>query len=201
MALGNPVLSFGSRQSWRSSRVIELAVVVGLTVAVVIVAAVWGGPSTGSPSESVASMPASSTAPADRPSQTAVPLPAERSMPASAESVEVELATTAMTRESASQARVVPIQTGIVPGRPDPLEPTTPDSFDRYQVQRGESLFSIAAAQGLSVTDLVRWNRHLREDSALIHGEWLWIPEWDLPAVAGETGSRADEGKSGRGGG
>ena len=53
MALGNPVFSFSSGRPWRNSRAIELAVVVGLTVAVVAVAALWGEPSSTTEPEAV----------------------------------------------------------------------------------------------------------------------------------------------------
>ena len=76
-----------------------------------------------------------------------------------------------------------------------------PSSFERYQVQRGETLESIADAVGLTLLDLLLWNRHLDEDSVLIPGEWLSIPQWDVSAVADEPRPAADDGKSGRGGG
>ncbi len=200
MALDNPVLPFGSRPLWRVSRVIELAVVVGLTVAVVAVAATWGGSSTAPDADAVGLVEPAPAVVVEEPSATA-PQPVEQNAPASAESVAVEPVTIATTLGSSRPEPAVPAQTGIVPGRPDPLDPATPASFERYQVQRGESLFSIAAARGISVADLVRWNWHLGADSVLIRGEWIWIPEWDAPIVADESGSLIDEGKSGRGGG
>ena len=192
MALDNPVFSFDSRRFWRGSRVVELAVVVGLAVAVVAVAAQWGGSAT-EPDEQVASAVEATS-----------PVP-------NAETVEVSVpvGTVAESQTSSATAVVEPsprpvgaeTQTGIVPGRPDPLDPATPDSFERYQVQRGESLSGIASARGIAVAELVRWNRHLREDSVLIRGEWLWIPAWDVPIVADESGTSDEDGKSGRGGG
>ncbi|MDE2966236.1 MAG: LysM domain-containing protein [Chloroflexota bacterium] len=76
-----------------------------------------------------------------------------------------------------------------------------PSSFEQYQVKRGETLDTIADAWSLTVPDLLLWNSHLEEDSILIPGEWLSIPQWDAPAVAEESGLSADDGKSGRGGG
>ena len=201
MALDNPVLPFGSRPLWRASRVIELAVVVGLTVAVVAVAATWGGSSTSPDADAVSLVEPAPAVVVEEPPATAAPQPVEQTAPASAESVAVEPATIATTLGSSRPAPAVPKQTGIVPGRPDPLDPATPASFERYQVQRGESLFSIAAARGISVADLVRWNWRLGADSVLIRGEWIWIPEWEAPIVADESGPLIDEGKSGRGGG
>ena len=200
MALDNPVLSFRTRRVWPSSRAIELAVVVGLTVAVVAVAAIWGGSSSAPPGDAVASIEPAQAVPSEASSQTVAPLSAERATALDTESVGTEPAV-ASTVGVTSRQPAVPAQTGVVPGRPDPLDPATPNSFERYQVQRGESLFSIASARGIAVADLVRWNWHLREDSVLIRGEWIWIPEWNVPIVADESGSTTEEGKSGRGGG
>lgn len=201
MALDNPVLPFGSRRLWRHSRAIELAAVVGLTLAVVTVAATWGGSSPTPDGDVVTSVEPIPAVPNTTASEAAASVSSERPVPASAEAAETERASVALADDATPQDLMVPAQTGLVPGRPDPLDPATPSSFERYQVQRGESLFSIASARGVSVADLVRWNWHLREDSVLIRGEWIWIPEWDVPIVADESGSPTDEGKSGRGGG
>ena len=201
MALDNPVLDFGSRRLWRSPRVIELAVVVGLTVAVVALAATWDGSPTAPQGDAVTSIEPVPAGPSESSSETATPLAAERVAATSSESIEAVPASVASTVGGRSREPAVPSQTGIVPGRPDPLDPSVPHAFERYQVQRGESLFSIASARGISVADLVRWNWHLRVDSVLIRGEWIWIPDWDVPIVADESGSTTEEGKSGRGGG
>ncbi len=201
MALDNPVLEFGTRRMWRNSRVIELTVVVGLTLAVVAVAATWGDSSSAPQRDSVTSIEPEPVIASESSSQTAGPLSPAQTAQATTEMTETLPASVASTAGGTGQQPTVPTQTGIVPGRPDPLDPALPYSFERYQVQRGESLFSIASARGLSISDLVRWNWHLREDSVLIRGEWIWIPEWHVPIVADESGSTTEEGKSGRGGG
>lgn len=201
MALDNPVYEFGTRRLWRSSRVIELAVVVGLTVAVVAVAATWGDTSLPPQGDSVGSIEPESAILNETSSETAGPRSTDQTAQARTELIETQPASVASAASGTGQAPTVATQNGIVPGRPDPLDPAVPYSFERYQVQRGESLFSIASARGISVSDLVRWNWHLREDSVLIRGEWIWIPEWDVPIVADESGSTTEEGKSGRGGG
>ena len=203
----------------RNSRVFELGIVVALTVAVVVVAALWGTSSTSPDPASVAETP--SGAPSVVGSDVAT----------SDSSVGLDSATVVVQGSAEGQASSavsaviegpaggsdIPAQSGIVPGRPDPIEPDLPRSFERYQVQRGESLFVIAAARGVTVAELVQWNWHLQEDSTLIRGEWIWIPQWDAHVVADEPqGVVADEplgavadgplgplddGKRGRGGG
>ena len=201
MALDNPVFEFGPRRLWPGSRVIELAVVVGLTLAVVGVAATWGVSSSVSEGDAVTSIESEPVIADESSSETVGALSTEPTAQTSAELINTQPASVASTVGGTGQEPMVPVQTGIVPGRPDPLDPAVPYSFERYQVQRGESLFSIASARGISVTDLVRWNWHLRENSVLIRGEWIWIPEWDVPIVADESGSTTEEGKRGRGGG
>lgn len=200
MALDNPVFPLGSRGWWRNSRAIELAVVVGLTVAVVAVAAQWGGSSLRSDEPVATSLEATIPVSAVEAVEVARPIRAEASA-VTTSAVEVETETVVASVQPASPPVEPQAQTGIVPGRPDPLDPATPDSFERYQVQRGESLHSIASARGITVSDLIRWNWHLSEDTTLIRGEWIWIPGWSVPAVADESNAAADEGKSGRGGG
>ena len=201
MALDNPVFEFGPRRLWPGSRVIELAVVVGLTLAVVGVAATWGDSSSISQGDSVTSIESESVIADESSSETVGALSTKLTAQTGAELIDTQPVSVVSTVGATGQEPTVPVQTGIVPGRPDPLDPAVPYSFERYQVQRGESLFSIASARGVSVPDLVRWNWHLREDSVLIRGEWIWIPEWHVPIVADESGSTTEEGKRGRGGG
>ena len=69
-------------------------------------------------------------------------------------------------------------QTGIVPGLPDAAEPRRPQSFERYQVQRGESLYLIATVRGVELADLQEFNPELGDGTQLKVGDWIWIPEW-----------------------
>ncbi|MCY3557451.1 MAG: LysM domain-containing protein [Chloroflexi bacterium] len=205
MALDNPVLPNGVPKIWLSSRWFELSVVVLLTVAVVAFAALWGRTSE---SESPSAV---GQAEAVESGRTAVPAAAAVT-PGAEQTAEVESAgtrseavsvaeSTALLDAGASAQLAIPDQTGVVPGRPDPAAPALPGSFERYQVQRGESLFSIATTRGLSVAELVSWNWQLDVDSVLIRGEWLWIPLWGPTSVADEGVGSAEDGKSGRGGG
>ena len=201
MALDNPVSPIGSRGLGRGSRVLELAVVIGLTVAVVVVAAQWDGPSTAPDGQAVGAVEPAATLPTGASTEAEAKPTTQAAAASNAGPIAVEALAVAATVEARPPAPVDLVQTGVVPGRPDPLDPVIPNSFERYQVQRGESLFSIASARGVSVADLARWNWHLREDSVLIRGEWIWIPGWDVSIVADESRPPMDEGKSGRGGG
>ncbi len=203
MALDNPVLPEGLPQFRRSSRLFELCVVVAMTVAVVAVAAVWG-----QASDSDQTVSQGSAGPAVFPESAGVELSSDAPVIASATVrqqaaplANMEPAPTVATETGINPEIAIPAQTGIVPGQPDPPAPSIPASFERYQVQRGESLFSIAGAHGVSVEELLSWNWQLDADSVLIRGEWLWIPQWSLSSVADESAGAAEDGKSGRGGG
>lgn len=198
MAVDHPVINLPSGRWPRNSRAFELGVVVALTVAVVVVAALWG-----TSKEAVESTGRGSGAAAVAPAATPE-AKSDVAEPSATQAVEADrpaLAVATTPESSDAAAPALPSQTGIVPGRPDPSGPALPDSFEWYQVQRGESLFAIAGARGVTVSDLLLWNWHLDEDSTLIRGEWIWIPQWDESAVADESGASAEEGKSGRGGG
>ena len=208
MAVDNPVVNFSTNGVMRNSRVFELGIVVALTVAVVVVAALWGTSSTSPELVSVAEVESAAETP------SGVPPVVGSDVATSDSSVGLDSATVAVQGSAEDQASSavsaviegpaggseIPAQSGIVPGRPDPIGPDLPRSFERYQVQRGESLFVIAAARGVTMADLLQWNWHLQEDSTLIRGEWIWIPQWDVQVVADEP-LAVDDGSRGRGGG
>ena len=193
MALDNPVARIPAGGWLRVPHRVELGVVVALTVAVVVVAAVWGTSSTQDGAPTVAPLDASEQAPA------VAPVAAEASTVVEAE---VEAASVGSV-SFASDPISTPTETEVVPGWPSLSGPAIPRSLERYQVQRGESLVTIASARGVSIADLVAWNRHLDEDSTLIRGEWIWIPQWSgsVSAVVDDPNLWIEEGKSGRGGG
>ena len=202
MALDHPALNLPVGGTVRSSRVLELAVVIVLTVAVVVVAALWGSSSDTAEPVSLGSVEPVSQAPAPAPAAGALPsqgvepattVASERVNSAVAAEPAVATAESARTTSAAESAAIAEIPSFA--GR------QLPSSFERYQVQRGETLDSIAEAQGLTVSELVLWNSHLDKDAVLIPGEWLSIPQWDGPAVADEMGLVEEGGKSGRGGG
>ena len=72
-----------------------------------------------------------------------------------------------------------PRQSGIIPGRPDPPAPPSPSAFERYIVQRGETLFLIAALRGVALDDLLLFNPELGDGSVLHAGAAIWIPIWE----------------------
>lgn len=196
MALDHPALNLPIGGTLRGSRVLELGVVVVLTVAVVVVAALWGSRSESLEPVSLGTVEPVSQAPSQSPAVAAQP-----AQPANT----VETAAVAASEKSDSvntaQLTVRSAETVATEEIPEFAGRSLPSSFERYQVQRGETLDSIADAQGLTVLVLVLWNSHLDEDSVLIPGEWLSIPQWDGSAVSDEVGLAEDDGKSGRGGG
>lgn len=194
MALGSPVVKLPGRGTLRGSDRVDLWVIVGLAIVVVIVAAAWGRSSPSDERAVFDSAPASvespvATEPVATTSGTVVAAGPEVVGVASAQTAEVGIGVSA------------PSQSEILAGLPDPTGPILPEALERYQVQRGETLLTIAEARGMSVSELLLWNRHLDEESELIRGEWLWIPQWSRSAIADESGSAAGDGKSGRGGG
>ena len=72
-----------------------------------------------------------------------------------------------------------PAQSGIIPGRPDPLAPLQPHAFERYLVQRGETLILIAALRGVNLDELLLFNPELGDGSILPAGAQIWIPIWE----------------------
>lgn len=74
-----------------------------------------------------------------------------------------------------------PKQSGIIPGRPDPTPPPRPAAFERYIVQRGETLILIAALRGINLDDLLLFNPELGGGVTLHAGANIWIPIWEAP--------------------
>ena len=80
---------------------------------------------------------------------------------------------------AAAAPAVWPEQSGIVPGRPDPVAPRRPARFERYVVQPGESLALIADVRGVTLADLRLFNSALGDGSVLAAGASIWIPIWE----------------------
>ena len=204
MALGNPVVRIPGGGRLPGSRVLELGVVIALAVAVVGVAALWGSSSDRDAIVAVGSRGVASETSIAAPGGTAPTSSAAERAAAVGDIGEIEAAEPAAVSVAGARGSggaAEPTQSWIVPGRSEWGGPRLPDSIERYQVQRGESLFTIASARGLSVADLAAWNWQLDEDSVLIRGEWIWIPQWNATTVAGESAPSSEEEKSGRGGG
>ena len=79
----------------------------------------------------------------------------------------------------AAAPAVWPEQSGIVPGRPDPVAPRRPARFERYVVQPGESLALISDVRGVTLADLRLFNSALGDGSVLAAGASIWIPIWE----------------------
>lgn len=106
------------------------------------------------------------------------------SPPAAATQTEAPVvAATAQPARIAEPAPAVapPTPSGIIPGRPDPPAPPQPHAFERYLVQRGETLILIAALRGLPLNDLLLFNPELGDGSILQAGAQIWIPIWEAP--------------------
>ena len=183
------------RRSSRGSRWLELGLVVGLSVAVVVFAALWERGSETAEPESVGVVEMGAT---DRSSEVAAGTSVTTD-PTSAADLQAGAAAAAESSDSAGGSLAVSAHDGST--TPNLLARPLPNSFERYQVRRGESLAGIAKEWGISLPELLLWNRHLDEDTTLIRGEWLWIPQWRVSTVAVEQGSLTEDGKSGRGGG
>ncbi len=212
MSLGNPVIELSNSRWKRDSRSLELAAALVITVAVVVVAALLGPTAADDDIalRTVDALPAATSltvASTQRATAGSSAAAADQVL-IEQTSVSSETAESTLGVSSASigtnatpDVTELPMQTGIVPGQPDPAAPALPDSFERYQVQRGESLFLIASARGVTVSELAFWNWQLEEDSTLIRGEWIWIPRWSESSVSDGADESVEEGKSGRGGG
>ena len=202
MALDHPAVRLSSGRWLPHARVVELGVLVALAVAVVVVAAVWE--SSSDAGESVAmNSPESQAGSVVSPQLNTRAIPNADEMEAVAVG-ETKRSTLSSVSEGALTehgATALATQIGIVREAPDFGGRTLPGSFERYQVQRGETLEMIARARHLTVTDLLTWNLHLDEDSVLIPGEWVSIPQWNAAAVADELSQSSEAEKSGRGGG
>ena len=159
----------------RAAGRLEIASAVSLSVAVALLAALY------SPSAETSTAPAVAEAVVE-------PLTPEPTPGTAAQAVDAV--------EASEEAAV------DIPEQDGPLGPTMPTRMDRHQVQRGETLASIASSEDTTIDDLVTWNEHVEADSVLIHGEWLVIPRWEDPSVAEEIAvDGEDEGTRGRGGG
>ena len=79
----------------------------------------------------------------------------------------------------AAAPAVWPEQSGIVPGRPDPVAPRRPARFEQYVVQPGESLALISDVRGVTLADLRLFNSALGDGSVLAAGASIWIPIWE----------------------
>lgn len=180
---------------WSSRRrLVELVVTASVAVAVVIVATLW------SSDADVIEQPQLTRSDTVEPSPTSTPsIATDRATQAR---VTPSQTTTRVADDAISPSRTqLPIQSHIVPGRPDPAEQGHPIELHRYRVAGGESVANIAASFGIRVEELLRWNWDLSAAETLSEAQEIWIPRWDLSVVANESLDQSLNGKSGRGGG
>lgn len=144
----------------------RVALVGGLTLVVVLV---WALRESGA---------APAPAPESAPIEVVAPAVAAPAPQAAAESAPSTVAP-ALSRSAAPASLEPPGQSGIIPGRPDPPAPLRPAAFERYLVQRGETLFLIGALRGVAVEDLLLFNPELGDGSMLAAGAMIWIPIWE----------------------
>ena len=165
----------GLRRLWR------VGLVGGVTAAVVMAWALLG------PVEAPPVVPIVSEAPVLERAPVAVVEPAPVDQPANETAVVAESIAKAVPATSEFDARpaavaapvVWPQQSGIIPGRPDPVAPIRPARFERYVVQSGESLALIANVRGVTLADLRLFNSALGDGSVLAAGASIWIPIWE----------------------
>ncbi len=145
----------------------RIALVGGLTLIVVLV---WALRET-SPAAPAPIAPTAAAEPAPSPAPIAAP---------ASQSAAAEPAAAPAPQPSAKPASAKwPAQSGIIPGRPDPPAPLQPHAFERYLVQRGETLILIAALRGVDLQDLLLFNPELGDGSILPAGAQIWIPIWE----------------------
>ena len=150
----------------------RIALVGGLTLAVVLI---WSLREPAAPPslEAVAAAPAALETRAPAAAPTIAEPPQTAAVP--------QAAAAPAAKAAIEQAAPVewPEQSGIIPGRPDPAAPPRPADFERYIVQRGETLVLIAALRGVTLDDLLRFNPELGDGSMLNAGAAIWIPIWE----------------------
>ena len=174
---------------------LELAAVVIVSIAVVLVAVLHAPSSSSVPT---ADPLAASTAM----TSASEPLAVAQSQQSEQDSSIESPASAADQPESAEQPHMPEMITTVDrPAATGQGDIVIPGRLDRYQVQRGETLQSISADHSVSVDDIVVWNDHLDIDTVLIRGEWLWIPRAEPSLVADEDIDAEVEESHGRGGG
>ncbi len=66
-----------------------------------------------------------------------------------------------------------------LPGPPQPAEPEGADSFVRFIVQPGDTLFDISVVYGVSVDDILRFNPSLGDGTRIDVGQEVLVPQFD----------------------
>ena len=66
-----------------------------------------------------------------------------------------------------------------LPGPPPPAEPARPDSFIRFTIQPGDSIFDISVVYGVSVEEILRFNPELGDGTRVFAGQEVLVPQFD----------------------
>ncbi len=66
-----------------------------------------------------------------------------------------------------------------LPGPPPPAEPERPDSFIRFTIQPGDSIFDISLVYGVSVKEILRFNPELGDGTRVFAGQEVLVPQFD----------------------
>ena len=66
-----------------------------------------------------------------------------------------------------------------LPGPPPPTEPARPDSFIRFTIQPGDSIFDISVVYGVSVEEILRFNPELGDGTRVFAGQEVLVPQFD----------------------
>ena len=66
-----------------------------------------------------------------------------------------------------------------LPAPPPPAEPERPDSFIRYTIQPGDSIFDISAAHGVSVEEILHFNPEIGDGTRVFVGQEVLVPQFD----------------------
>lgn len=66
-----------------------------------------------------------------------------------------------------------------LPGPPPPAEPERPDSFIRFTIQPGETIFDISVVHGVSVEEILRFNPELGDGTRVFAGQEVLVPQFD----------------------
>ncbi len=68
---------------------------------------------------------------------------------------------------------------GALPTPPAPPEPDRPDSFIRYLVQPGDTVYDISLVYGVPIPDILRFNPSLGDGTRIQPGQIVLVPEID----------------------
>lgn len=66
-----------------------------------------------------------------------------------------------------------------LPGPPQPAEPERPDSFIRFTIQPGDTVFDISLVYDISIEEILRFNPELGDGTRVFVGQEVLVPQFD----------------------